>query len=76
MRQRAKRLILVVYAEMRAGQDPQLVKDAQRVFEALLNVLPEETIERDVGRVFRRPEQYRKTIRMLKEIASRRQLLS
>ncbi|HHM12503.1 MAG TPA: hypothetical protein ENJ16_03050 [Planctomycetaceae bacterium] len=76
MRQRPERPILDVYAEKRSGQDAALVQDAQRVFEALLWALPTEEIERHVGRIFNRPDEYRKTIRMLKDIAARRQPVS
>ena len=72
---RRERPILDVYAERRQGRDPALVQDAQRIFEAMLFCTPDDQVLQMVGRVFSRPDEYRKSVQILREIASRRQEL-
>ncbi len=71
-----KRPILEFYEEERAGSDPQLIKDAQRVFESLLFTMSEDEVVNAVSQIFHQPEQYRSTVKILKKIAERRTRLS
>lgn len=65
--------ILAEYRRRRGNVDPALISDAERVFEALLAHTPAETImaAMEASR-FNRPDEYQKTIRVLKGIADER----